>query len=194
MTKVISKVSEPYFDCLLAPQEEKMSDLFEKVTGDQDFFKKIASKIPGFNGYIERSNRRAADKLLRETIADRFEELWQRVSSLQTDFISQGEILYLDDLEKAAIKLRTFIDKIRRASYGYSGFFDATKVNEEELARVYTYDEAMLELVEGVGRAIDNVEASMGTDGLPASIRNLVSQAQDCITVFNRRDEVMKQE
>ncbi|MCJ7701306.1 MAG: hypothetical protein MUO62_06960, partial [Anaerolineales bacterium] len=60
-----------------------MSDLFEKVTGDQDFFKKIASKIPGFNGYIERSNRRAADKLLRETIADRFEELWQRVSSLQ---------------------------------------------------------------------------------------------------------------
>lgn len=171
-----------------------MSDLFEKVTGDQDFFKKIASKIPGFNGYIERSNRRAADKLLRETIADRFEELWQRVSSLQTDFISQGEILYLDDLEKAAIKLRTFIDKIRRASYGYSGFFDAAKVNEEELARVYTYDEAMLELVEGVGRAIDNVEASIGTDGLPAAIRNLVSQAQDCITVFNRRDEVMKQE
>jgi len=171
-----------------------MSDLFDKVSGDQDFFKKIASKIPGFSGYIERSNRRAADKLLRETIADRFEELWQRVSSLQTDFISQGEILYLDDLEKAAIKLRTFIDKIRRASYGYSGFFDAAKVNEEELAQVYAYDEAILDLVDGVGRAIDNVEASMGTDGLPAAIRNLVSQAQDCINVFNRRDEVMKKE
>jgi hypothetical protein len=171
-----------------------MSDLFEKVTGDQDIFKKIASKIPGFNGYIERSNRRAADKLLRETVAERFEELWQRISSLQTDFISQGEILYLDDLEKAAIKLRTFIDKIRRASYGYSGFFDAAKVNEDELARVYDYDGAMLDLVDEVGRAIDNVEASLGTDGFPASIRNLVAKAQDCITVFNRRDEVMKKE
>jgi hypothetical protein len=170
-----------------------MSDLFEKVTGDQDFFKKIASKIPGFKGYIERSNRRAADKLLRETVADRFEELWQRISSLQTDFISQGELIYVDDLEKAAIKIRTFIDKIRRASYGYSGFFDAAKVNEEELARVYEYDNAMFDLVVDVNRAIDNVEASMGTDGLPASIRNLVSKAQDCITVFNRRDEVMKQ-
>jgi hypothetical protein len=171
-----------------------MSDLFEKVTGDQDIFKKLASKIPGFKGYIERSNRRAADKLLREQVANRFEELWQRVSALQVDFISQGEILYVDDLEKAAIKLRTFIDKVRRASYGYSGFFDAAKVNEEELARVYEYDNAMLDLVEEVGRAVDNIEASMGTDGLPASIRNLVAKAQDCITVFNRRDEVMKQE
>jgi len=170
-----------------------MSDLFEQVTGDQDFIKKIISKVPGFKGYIERSNRRAADKMLRETIAARFEELWQRVSSLQTDFLSQGELLYLDDLEKAAIKLRTFIDKIQRASYGYSGFFDAAKVNEDELARVYEYDSAMLDLVDEVSNAIDNVEASMGTDGLPASIRNLVSKAQDCIVVFNRRNEVMRQ-
>jgi len=171
-----------------------MSDLFEKVTGDQDFFKKIASKIPGFSGYIERSNRRAADKLLRETIAERFEELWQRISALQVDFISQGEIQYIDDLEKAAIKIRTFIDKVRRAAYGYSGFFDAAKVNEEELARVYEYDGAILDLVDDVSGAIDNIEASMGTDGLPAAIRNLVVKAQDCITVFNRRNEVMKRE
>ena len=171
-----------------------MSDLFEKVTGDQDIFKKLASKIPGFSGYIERSNRRAADKLLRETIAERFEELYQRVSVLQTDFISHGELQYVDDLEKAAIKVRTFIDKIRRASYGYSGFFDAAKINEEELARVYEYDDAMLSLVDEVNRAIDNVEASLGTDGLPAAIRNLVTKSQDCITVFNRRGEVMKLE
>ncbi len=170
-----------------------MSDLFEKVTGDQDIFKKIASKIPGFNGYIERQNRRSADKLLRETVADHFEALYQRVSAMQTDFISQGQIQYVDDLEKAALKIRTFIDKIRRATYGYSGFFDAVKVNEEELARVYEYDNSLLQLEDEVGRAIDNVEASMGSDGLPAAIRNLVGKAQDCLDAFNRRDEVMTQ-
>jgi len=170
-----------------------MSDLFEKVTGDQDFVKRIASKIPGFGGYIERQNRRAADKLLRETVADRFEELYQRISAVQADFVSQGEIMYVDDLEKAALKVRTFIDKVRRASYGYSGFFDAVKVNEEELARVYQYDAAMLDLVDGVNRAIDNLVASVGTDGLPAAIRNLVSNTQECLDVFNRRDGVMTQ-
>ncbi|MBT3389226.1 MAG: hypothetical protein HN413_02330 [Chloroflexi bacterium] len=170
-----------------------MADLFDKVTGDQDFFKKIAGKIPGFGGYIERQNRRAADKILRETIADRFEELWQRVSSVQADFVSQGELLVLDDLEKAALKLRTFIDKVKTASYGYSGFFDAAKINEEELARVYEYDAAMLDLVDEVGRAIDNVAASAGSEGLPAAIRNLIGAAQRCVDVFNRRDEVMTQ-
>jgi len=171
-----------------------MTDLFEKITGDQDFIKKIASKIPGFSGYIERQDRRAADKMLRETIADRFEELWQRISALQADFVSQGELMYLDDMEKAAIKLRTFIDKIRHASYGYSGFFDAVKINEEELARVYQYDAAMLDMVDEVSHAIDNVEASIGSEGLPASIRNLVAKGQDCLNAFNRRDEVLMDE
>lgn len=170
-----------------------MSDLFDQVTGDQDIFRKLASKIPGFDGYVERQNRRAADKLIRETIADHFEVLYKRISSLQTDFISQGEISYLDDLERAAIKLRTFIDKIRRASYGYSGFFDAVKINEEELARVYEYDAGILDLEDEVSHAIDNVESSMGTDGLPAAIRHLTSKAQDCLDAFNRRDELMQQ-
>ena len=37
-----------------------MSDFFGRVTGDQDPIKKLASYIPGFKGYIERENRRAA--------------------------------------------------------------------------------------------------------------------------------------
>lgn len=171
-----------------------MSDLFDKVTGDQDFFKKIVSKIPGFSGYIERQNRRAADKLLREQIADRFEELWRRISSLQQEFVLQGELMHVDDLERAAIKLRTFIDRVRTASYGYSGFFDSIMVNEEELEKVYEYDSALLDLEDDVSRAIDNVEASVGTDGLPASIRNLITIAEQCLEAFNKRDEVFAQE
>ena len=102
-----------------------MSDLFDRVLKDQDIIKKLIGKIPGFDGYIERANRRMTDKIVREQIANTFEELWQRLSGLQVDFINQGEIKYVDDLEAAAIKLRQFIDRIRTAAYGYSGFFDA---------------------------------------------------------------------
>jgi DNA-directed RNA polymerase beta' subunit len=161
------------------------------VTADQDIFKKILGKIPGFSGYIERQNRRSADKILRETIASRFEEIWQRISQVQRDFISQGAIAYVDDMEAAAIKFRQFIDRVRNAAYGYSGFFDAVKVNEEELANIYQYDLAMLEMVDGVNRAIDNVEASVGTDGLPAAIRNLTALARQCVETFDHRAEVI---
>jgi hypothetical protein len=168
-----------------------MSDILKQVTGDQNFFQKILGKLPGFSGYFERSNRRAADKLLRETVAKRYEEAWQRISGLQKDLISQGGLAYVNDLEGAALKLRQFIDRVRTASYGYAGFFDAVKVNEEELANIYQYDLALLQGVDEINRGIDNVESSIGTDGLRAAIRQLVKQSQASVNAYNKRSEVI---
>jgi hypothetical protein len=168
-----------------------MSDLFDRVTAQGDIFKKLLGKLPVFGGYVERQNRRAADKLMRETIASRYEEQWKRISAVQRDLISQGGIEYIDKLEGAAIKIRQFIDRIRTATYGYAGFFDAIKVNEQELAQIYQYDLTLLNNVDEVGKAIDNVEASVGSDGLPAAIRNLTAIAAQSVEAFNRRSEVI---
>jgi hypothetical protein len=168
-----------------------MSDLFEKVTSSQDIFKKILGKIPGFSGYIERQNRRASDKLLRDTIASKFEEVWKRISAVQKDLVNQGAIEFLDDMESSAIKYRQFIDRIRNASYGYSGLFDAVKINETELAQIYQYDLEMLNLAEAANQAVDNVETSIGSDGLPAAIRHLNSQATAAVKAFNHRAEIV---
>ena len=168
-----------------------MSDFFGRVTGDQDPFKKLVSFIPGFSGYIERQNRRASDKLLREAVANHFEEQWQRISGLQRDLISKGGIAYVDEMEGAALKLRQFIDRVRTASYGYSGLFDAIKINENELAQLYQYDLALLQSADELGRAVDNVETSIGSDGLPAAIRHLTGLAQQAVTAFNKRSEAM---
>jgi hypothetical protein len=169
-----------------------MSDLFDKVTGQMDFVKKLASKIPGFGGYIERQNRRAADKLLRESVADRFEELWKRTSNIQTEMVNAGMIALMDDMEQAAIQLRTFADKIRTASYGYAGFFDAVKINETELTQLYQYDLAFFDVADQIGRALDNTEASMGDEaGLKAAIRNLISLTREAVNTFDRRYEMI---
>ncbi|MCX6082460.1 MAG: hypothetical protein NTW32_23280 [Chloroflexi bacterium] len=168
-----------------------MSDFFGRVTGDQDPFKKLASYIPGFSGYIERENRRAADKLLRDTVARKFEELYKRLSALQADIISQGNIEFIDDLEKAALQIRTFTDKIRNATYGYSGLLDAVKINEAELAKIYSFDAAFFDIADQIKNAIDTVEASMGgIEGLPAAIRNLVTLARQAVTTYEQRYEI----
>jgi hypothetical protein len=168
-----------------------MSDFFGRVTGDQDPIKKLASYIPGFSGYIERQNRRAADKLLRDTVARRFEELYKRLSALQADLISQGGIEYVDDIEKAALQIRMFTDKIRNATYGYSGLFDAVKINEAELAKIYTYDAAFFDIADQLKNAMDTIEATLGTpEGLPAVIRNLVTLARQAVTTYEQRYEI----
>lgn len=167
-----------------------MSDLFNRLTDNQDVIRKLLSKIPGFDGYIERQNRRASDKILREAVADRYEEQWQRISSVQTELLSSGGLEYVDDVERAAIKIRQFIDRIRNASYGYAPFFDAVKIREEQLAKVYEYDLALLNSADEVARAIDNLEASIKTDGFPAAIRHLTSIAQQSVDSYNNRSEV----
>jgi hypothetical protein len=175
--------------------EEKMSDIedqvYQKVTNSMDIFKKIGSKIPGFKGYVERQNRRDSDKLIRDTIYRRFRELEGRVSDIQVQLINQGQISYTDDLEKAALRLRTFADRVRTAPRGYSSLFEAVKINEPELAKLYTFDAALLDKTDEVGRAIDNIQASIGTDGLPAAIRNLQAVSKDCVEAYERRQEVV---
>jgi hypothetical protein len=42
-----------------------------------------------------------------------------------------------------------------------------------------------------VDRAIDHIQASIGTDGLMAAIRNLQTVAALCIETFDRREEVV---
>lgn len=169
-----------------------MTDIFDILSEDRDPIKKLIAKIPGFKGYVERGDRRMSDKILRETVAKDYETQYQRISSLQRDLISSGGLAYIDDLENAAIKIRQFIDRIRTASYGYAGLFDAIKIKEEELANIYNYDLTLLEHVNEVSSAIDNVEASMGSDGLPASIRHLIAISQEVVDAFNKRSDALK--
>ena len=167
-----------------------MTDMYQNVSGQVDPFKKLVSFIPGFSGYVERQNRRDADKLVRDTVARRFTELWKRTSNLQADMVSAGKIEHVDDMEKAALQLRTFIDKISTASRGYSGLFDAVKINEKELEQLYNFDLAFFELADQVGHGLDNVEASMGDDtALPAAIRNITTLGRQAVDTFNRRTE-----
>ena len=169
-----------------------MSDMYQNVKDQMDPLTKLISQVPGFKGYVARENRRAADKLMRETIANRFEEHWKRISNVQADLVSAGKLDYVDDLEKAGIQVRTFIDKIRTAPRGYAGLFDAVKINETELEKLYGFDLAFLDQATELGRGLDNVEASIADDAaLPATIRNLITVARQAVETYNRRSEAV---
>jgi hypothetical protein len=164
-----------------------MSDLFDTVKGGQDIFKKLLSYIPGFSGYIERINRRAADKLLREQVALKYSELAARTSRLQKDIAEAGQIDFLDDIDSVGLKLRTFADRIKNASYGYSGFFDAIKINEKELEQIYTFDTAFFVLADQISSGLDNVEVAVAGEGLKAAIRSVNDLARQAGETFDRR-------
>jgi uncharacterized protein YoxC len=168
-----------------------MADFFEHISDSKNALAKLVEKVPGLGDFIERNDRRAADKLLRETLAQRVEDQRRRVNDLQQQMMSGSGILFLDDMERAQTQLGTFVDSIRTASYGYAGLFDKVKVGEEELAKIYAYDNQLFENVQDIATAVDNIQSALdsGTD-LPAAVRELNSTARTAMDAFRRRSEV----
>lgn len=102
-----------------------------------------------------------------------------------------GAIELIDDMERSAIKLRQFADRIRGAAYGYSALFAAVKVKKEDLAKMYAYDMTLMDMTDSLDAAVDNVFASLGTDGVNAAIRHLVTLSQDAVNAYEERHNVI---
>lgn len=168
-----------------------MSDLFDTVKGGQDFIQKIMSYVPGFKGYIERTQRRAADKILRDQVALKYKELATRISGMKKDLVDAGEFNLLEDMDSIHLKLVTFSDRIRNASYGYSGFFDSVKINEKELEKLYQFDLAFFEIADQISSGLDNVAAGIGGEGLKSALRSVDGLALLVGETFDKRYQIL---
>ena len=168
-----------------------MTDIMERISDSKSALAKLAGKIPGLGDFMERNDRRAADKLLRETLAQRVGEQQRRLGDLQQQLLSGQGLLLLDDMERAQTNLMTFADSIRTASYGYAGLFDKVKIDEEELTQVYEYDNRLFENVDEVSGTLDQIQAAVDSgEGLQTAVRKLNRAARTATEAFRRRRDV----
>ena len=146
------------------------SNLTDQLKSDRGGFSKLLSHVPGFHGYMEKETRRDADKLIRDTLATKLDQQQRRITGLQSDLIDGGGLDFVDDVEGAAVKLRTFINRVQTAPRGYSGLFDPVHVREEQLDQLYNFDAQLFGEVDRVSSAIDGVYAAMNpAPAAPAS-------------------------
>ncbi|MCA9954503.1 MAG: hypothetical protein KC434_07270 [Anaerolineales bacterium] len=175
--------------------KEQISDLFDKIQGESTGLGNLLSKIPGLDGYMERSRRREADQLLRKTIADRLEGTRLLFGGISEE-LSRDIIKAIDHAEpmgRVDTRLMGLIGKVKDAPQGYAGFFDAIKVKEEDLARIYAFDENMLNLADQIAASTAVLEKAVIDDGdIAGAIRALDSEVKEANTIFDGRDEVIK--
>jgi hypothetical protein len=171
-----------------------MPDMFDRISDDSTVLGKIASKIPGFSGYIERSRRREADQILRNTIAARLEETRLQLANVHTE-LSRDIIKAIDHAEplgRADTRLMGLIGKIKDAPQGYAGFFDAIKIQEDELARIYAFDEGMLNHAEEIAAHVAALQEAAIDDGdIAGAIRTLDQALREANSDFAQREELL---
>jgi len=170
-------------------------DLREKVESSLGGLEKLVKKIPGYKGYKDKELRREADKLLRMQVAAKLDEQRQRLQELQMQLISEAQIEFLDDVERAVMKLQILIDRIRTAAYGYAGLFDAVKVKEKELDALYEFDSQMLDFEEQIAAQVDKVTSALSAkEGVGVAIAELVLTVEQANLTFGRRRDAILQD
>ncbi|MEE9615522.1 MAG: hypothetical protein V3T90_00755 [Anaerolineae bacterium] len=169
-----------------------MGDIYEKVKDSRTALEKLTNFIPGWSGYQERQTRRKADQLLRQTLAEKLAGQRRRLDVAQKDLINHGKMDLLDDVGSAVTQLQTFIDRVRLASYGYSGLFDAAKINEAELEQMYNFDAALFEYVERLDAANDRLRQAIPSgEGLVETIRIVQDICREANSTFDQREHVI---
>jgi hypothetical protein len=169
-----------------------MEDIYGKVKESRTALEKLLDIIPGWSGYQERQTRRKSDQLLRQTLADKLADQRRKLDVAQNDLISHGRIDLVDDIGSAVTQLQTFIDRVRFASYGYSGLFDAAKINEAELEQMYNFDAALFEYVERLNEATGRLRQVIPSgEGLVETIRVIQDTCREANSAFDQREHII---
>lgn len=170
-----------------------MSDLYDQIVSQRGAGQRLLGRIPGFRGYQNKAQRRTADRLLRDYIAGEVAKRINRFSTVEKSLLDMdGGLMYMSKTRSVKTKLQTYHDRIKAAVPGYSGFFEAIKVGEEELERLYSFDEAQVRYVERLDEALANLDEAVtrraGIDEMISSFDALAAEANEA---FLLRESVL---
>lgn len=170
-----------------------MSDQYvEEAKKNMNVLERLIKGLPGISGYVDRELRRDADKRLRDLLANQLEEQKQNLLDIQRRLLSGGGLAFLDDIDSVIQKLQLLIDRVRTASYGYAGLFDAVRIREEQLKALHSFDVALAGRVAAVENAVTALAAAVISK---ENIEKLSAQLNDIMTelnnMFGKRQEAI---
>ena len=165
-----------------------MPDFQERIEKRRRMLERLTGLIPGYNRYQQLEKRRDADRANRDILYGDLKEQIDALERLNLALTDAKKIDDLDDVDRALRKLRTVADRIRLADYGVSGFFDALKIEEEELDRMYDFD---LSLAEQVNAIKDKVAEIKVDEPIIEHLLELDLLIEGLDQRFSKREQVM---
>src|SRR6185369_11400737 len=174
--------SEP--PVLTKQRVRKMTD----STDQRNWIERLSSKIPGYSGYVDRERRRDIDKLHREHLADRIRSLKPSLTEVMRELTNSGRLFEVGPVELAIKKLDQLENRVRFASYGYAGFFDVVKIEQQQLDSIYQFDLALVEHADKIAARISELKTRAGSaDELKAACAELVAEIDQTHRIFDER-------
>ncbi len=135
----------------------------------------LVKGLPGIRGYVDKELRRATDKRLREQIADYLQTEKTELLQIQRQLLDRYGLKWVAKVDTNVQRLQTTIDRIKNASYGYTGFFSDIRIGEEELDALYRFDQSLAQEVTAIGPAVEQLATATEDSALTAAFDQLAT-------------------
>jgi hypothetical protein len=169
-------------------------DVYAQAKSQMRLSERIAAALPGFRGYKEKELRRESDKLIRNHLTLILSKDKDNVRNISQRIVDKRYLDVMPDIDRLVAKMDRITEKVNHASYGYSGFFDAVKIKEENLDRMISYDNQLLDSVNALTDAIDALKTQLvGGDytNLKDKIQGVTDKFDLLEDAFDKRHEVI---
>ncbi len=178
-----------------AGKTSKIMDAYQHVANQGGFLGKLTKYIPGFGGYLEREQRRESDKIQRDYLAGELNEARTKMSGINKELAAAMNFDLIGIMDNNITKVERLTERIRYADRGYAGFFDAVKVNEKELAKIYEFDVSLLENIQAIKEWVEVIETGVedeeDTGELKKKIKKLNKELSEFDNKLNERERVI---
>lgn len=161
-----------------------MDRIHEAARAGQNFLERIMNALPGFKGYREKELRRDADRILRDHLAARLDQLKKPLNDAAAAATRSGGLDAINDIETARKRLDRVSNRIRYADRGYAPLFAVLKIDDAALARVYAFDAALLE-------GIDAIARTASAEGGP-SVKSMIAEIDALDARLSDREAVLR--
>ena len=169
-------------------------DVYAQAKSQMRLSEKIAAALPGFRGYKEKELRRESDKLVRNHLYLKLSKDKDNIRSISQKIADKRYLDVLTDIDRLTAKIDRVTEKVNHASYGYAGFYDIVKIKEENLDRMITFDNQLLDNVNALTADIDAFKAQLVSgdySNLKDKIQAITDKLEALEDTFDKREEVI---
>jgi len=169
-------------------------DVYAQAKSQMRLSERIAAALPGFRGYKEKELRRESDKLIRNNLTLKLSKDKDNVRGIAQRIADKRYLDVLPDIDRLTAKMDRITEKVNHASYGYSGFYDIVKIKEENLDRMITFDNQLLDEVDALTASIDDLKAQLlsgNYSNLKDKIQAIADKFELLEDTFDKREQVI---
>lgn len=163
-------------------------EILRKARGEMRLSEKILSAIPGFKGYKEKELRRESDRLIRNHLYRRLKETEDDLKKVFQRLSDERLYMPMENMDRLVMEFDRMKARVDHASYGYSGFFDVLKIQEEDLDSMLSFDSNLIDSIEALAEEVKALK-EVRPEGVNSRLETIKSSLSKLEEAFNVREE-----